>query len=178
MRWEEVDELLRAALSKEVEEGAQRLRDLEERVVRELAHRPAKERFWTKVRDFFARPVPRWALAGAVAALLLGFALGRLTAPSPIPQWNPSLFVIAAPGARSVAVVGDFTAWQPFPLSDPEGDGIWTAQITLPPGRYEYAFLVDGKWVGQDPLAEEYLRTFGEYVSVRYVGGKRANLSS
>jgi 1,4-alpha-glucan branching enzyme len=108
----------------------------------------------------------------------LGFALGRLTAPTPIPRWNPNLFVIAAPGAKSVAIVGDFSAWQPLPLSDPDGDGIWSAIIPLPPGRYEYAFLVDGKWVGQDPLAHEYLRTFGEYVSVRYIGGERADRSS
>lgn len=178
MRWDELDELLRAALSKEVAEGAKRLVGLEERVVRELAGRPARIGLWSRIREFFSRPTPRWALAGALAALLLGFALGRLTVPSPIPQWNPNLFVIAAPGARSVAVVGDFSAWQPLPLSDPDGDGIWTASIPLPPGRYEYAFLVDGKWVGQDPLAEEYLRTFGEYVSVRYIGGDRAGSSS
>ncbi len=178
MRWDELDELLRAALSKEVEEGAKRLLGLEERVIRELARRPARESPWRKAKEFFSRPTPRWALAGALAALLLGFALGRLTAPRPIPHWSPNLFVIAAPGARSVAVVGDFSAWQPIPLSDPDRDGIWMASIPLPPGRYEYAFIVDGKWVGQDPLAEEYLRTFGEYVSVRYVGGGRADLSS
>lgn len=178
MRWDELDELLRRALAKEVEEGAKGLVDLEERVIRELARRPARRGLWGGLRDFLSGPTPRWALAGALAALLLGFALGRLTAPSPIPQWSANLFVIAAPGAKSVAVVGDFSAWQPIPLSDPDGDGIWTASIPLPPGRYEYAFLVDGKWVGQDPLAEEYLRTFGEYVSVRYIGGGRADRSS
>jgi hypothetical protein len=178
MRWDEVDELLRAALTKEVEEGAKGLAGLEERVIRELARRPVRRSFWERVREFLSRPTPRWALVGALAALLLGFALGRLTVPSPVPQWSPNLFVIAAPGAKSVAVVGDFSAWQPIPLSDPDGDGIWSASIPLPPGRYEYAFLVDGKWVGQDPLAEEYLRTFGEYVSVRYIGGGRANPSS
>lgn len=178
MGWDEVDELIHAALSREVEEGARGLAGLEERVIRALAHRPIRRGLGSRIREFLSRPTPRWALAGAMAALLLGFALGRLSAPGPIPQWSPNLFVIAAPGARSVAVVGDFSAWQPLPLSDPDGDGIWTASIPLPPGRYEYAFLVDGKWVGQDPLAEEYLRTFGEYVSVRYVGGSRANPSS
>lgn len=178
MRWEEVDELIKAAVAKEVKQGMSGLSGLEERVIQELARRPQKRRVWERVGELFFRPIPRWALIGALAALLLGFALGRLTAPSPIPQWNPNLFVIAAPGARSVAVVGDFSAWQPILLSDPDGDGIWTAFIPLPPGRYEYAFLVDGKWVGQDPLAEEYLRTFGEYVSVRYIGGGRADRSS
>jgi hypothetical protein len=42
--------------------------------------------------------------------------------------------------------------------------------LTLPPGRYEYAFVVDGRWWGQDPLADEYVHSFGEYSSVRYVG--------
>lgn len=178
MRWDELDQLLCKALAKEVEEGARNLAGLEERVIRELARRPIRRSSWERFREFFNRPTPRWALAGTLAALLLGFALGRLTAPSPIPQWSSNLFVIAAPGAKTVAVVGDFSAWQPIPLSDPDGDGIWTASIPLPPGRYEYAFLVDGKWVGQDPLAEEYLRTFGEYVSVRYIGGGRADRSS
>lgn len=178
MRWDDLEEFLRAALSKEVEEGAQRLTGFEERVIREILRRPARKSWWARIREFLTQPTPRWALAGALTALLLGFALGRLTVPSPIPQWSPNLFVIAAPGARSVSVVGDFSAWQPIPLSDPDKDGIWTASIPLPPGRYEYAFLVDGKWVGQDPLAEEYLRTFGEYVSVRYIGGERADLSS
>ncbi len=178
MRWEELDELIRAALAKEVDEAGPGLVGLEERVVRELARRPVRRSLWQKLGAFFSQPVPRWALVGAACALLLGFALGRLTAPRPIPQFTPNLFVIAAPGARQVAVVGDFTAWQPLPLSDPDGDGIWTAFIPLPPGRYEYAFLVDGKWVGQDPLAQEYLRTFGEYVSVRYVGGSGADRSS
>lgn len=178
MRWDEVEELVRAALAEEVREGARRLAGLEERVVGELARRPVRRSPWARIREFLRQPVPRWALVGAACALLLGFALGRLTAPKPIPQFAPNLFVIAAPGARQVAVVGDFSAWQPIPLSDPDRDGIWTAIIPLPPGRYEYAFLVDGKWVGQDPLAQEYLRTFGEYVSVRYVGGSRAERSS
>jgi 1,4-alpha-glucan branching enzyme len=67
-------------------------------------------------------------------------------------------------------VVGNFNDWEATPLSDENGDGIWTASIPLPPGRYEYAFVVDGRWWGQDPLADEYVRSFGEYNSVRYVG--------
>lgn len=70
-----------------------------------------------------------------------------------------------------VALVGDFSAWQPIALFDHDRDGVWTVTVALPPGRYEYAFVVDGRWVGQDPLAAEYVRTLGEYVSVRYIGG-------
>jgi 1,4-alpha-glucan branching enzyme len=74
-----------------------------------------------------------------------------------------------APNAKSVAVLGTFNNWEPTPLTENK-DGIWTASLTLPPGRYEYAFVVDGRWWGQDPLADEYVHSFGEYNSVRYVG--------
>ncbi len=79
------------------------------------------------------------------------------------------LFVMPAPNASSVAVLGTFNNWEPTPLTKSR-DGIWTASMTLAPGRYEYAFVIDGRWLGQDPLADEYVHSFGEYNSVRYVG--------
>jgi hypothetical protein len=79
------------------------------------------------------------------------------------------LFVMPAPNAGSVAVLGTFNNWVPTPLTKNK-DGIWTASLTLSPGRYEYAFVIDGRWLGQDPLADEYVHSFGEYNSVRYVG--------
>ncbi|MFH1610113.1 MAG: hypothetical protein ABID40_05765, partial [Candidatus Bipolaricaulota bacterium] len=89
----------------------------------------------------------------------------------PLPASGANLFTVAALGAKAVTVVGDFSAWQPIALFDHDGDGVWSVTVALPAGRYEYAFVVDGRWVGQDPLAAEYVRTFGEYVSVRYIGG-------
>ena len=71
---------------------------------------------------------------------------------------------------RRALPLGNFNDWEATPLSDDDGDGIWTASIPLSPGRYEYAFVVDGRWWGQDPLADEYVRSFGDYSSVRYVG--------
>ena len=35
-------------------------------------------------------------------------------------------------------------------------DGKWAKELTLPPGRYEYRFVVDGQWV-DDPAAKETL---------------------
>lgn len=34
------------------------------------------------------------------------------------------------------------------------GDGKWAKELALPPGRYEYRFVVDGQWV-DDPAAKE-----------------------
>ncbi len=177
MPLDDVERLIRDAVAREVEAGRPGLVGLEKRVMAQLAlpHRPG---FGERIRSLVtARPLRwGWAVAGAAALVVLGFMLGRLSSEPPkvaaLPAAAPNLFALAAPGARSVALMGDFSAWQPIQLSDPDGDGVWVVSLALPPGRYQYAFLVDGKWVGQDPLASEYVRAFGEYVSVRYVLGE------
>jgi hypothetical protein len=74
-------------------------------------------------------------------------------------QQEPKVFVrlvLLQPEARSVSVAGDFNGWNPAqtPLERSDG-GMWTATITLKPGRYQYMFVVDGKeWIA-DPLATE-----------------------
>ena len=35
-----------------------------------------------------------------------------------------------------------------------DGDGRWVKEMTVPPGAYEYLFVVDGEWV-EDPRATE-----------------------
>ena len=64
-------------------------------------------------------------------------------------------FVLAAPGARGVSLVGDFNDWDPAAVQlRPTADGaVWSITIPLAPGRHEYAFVVDGTdWVA-DPAA-------------------------
>lgn len=63
-------------------------------------------------------------------------------------------FVLVAPNARSVTLVGDFNDWDPAatPLRASAG-GAWSAAVHLPSGRHRYAFVVDGvSWVA-DPAA-------------------------
>ena len=58
-------------------------------------------------------------------------------------------FALADEGAHAVAVIGDFNHWDAgaTPLAR-VGAGAWATTVRLRPGRYEYAFLVDGKrWV-------------------------------
>ena len=33
------------------------------------------------------------------------------------------------------------------PMTDDDGDGIWTIVKPLAPGRYQYKYYVDGRWV-------------------------------
>jgi hypothetical protein len=50
-------------------------------------------------------------------------------------------------GARSVAIAGDWNAWQPAPLR-PLGGDIFEAAMVLGPGTYHFNLLVDGtEWV-------------------------------
>jgi alpha-amylase/alpha-mannosidase (GH57 family) len=55
-------------------------------------------------------------------------------------------FSHSAPGATSVHLAGDFNGWSTSaePMSDPDGDGVWTAKIKLAPGSYQYKFVIDG----------------------------------
>jgi hypothetical protein len=66
-------------------------------------------------------------------------------------------FMLEAPGARSVAVGGDFDAWRgSHTLEDADGDGVWTGRVPVEPGLHSYMFLLDGsEWV-TDPEASRY----------------------
>ncbi len=56
------------------------------------------------------------------------------------------LFSHEAPDASSVHVAGEFNAWSTSatPLTDEDGDGVWTGVVDVEPGRYEYKFVIDG----------------------------------
>ena len=64
-------------------------------------------------------------------------------------------FVLDAPRANSVTVVGDFNAWDgsKTPLERDSASGVWSALVDVHPGRHVYAFLVDGKTWTLDPNA-------------------------
>lgn len=59
------------------------------------------------------------------------------------------------PQAREVNIAASFNDWRPgatWMIS--LGNGRWMKELLLPPGRYEYAFVVDGKRM-PDPRAVE-----------------------
>ena len=66
-------------------------------------------------------------------------------------------FVVDAPAAETVHLVGDFNEWQPtVELEDPDGDGVWTGRVPLQPGVHEYMFVIDdADWI-TDPNAASY----------------------
>ncbi|MES2522023.1 MAG: isoamylase early set domain-containing protein [Gemmatimonadota bacterium] len=67
----------------------------------------------------------------------------------------PVQFVLDLATARSVSVVGDFNDWNTTatPMERLPGSTVWTASLSVRPGRHEYSFVVDGtRWIA-DPRA-------------------------
>lgn len=74
---------------------------------------------------------------------------------------------LVEPAAKQVYVAGSFNGWKPdtTPLA-PLGNGRWKGDLNLGPGRHEYLFVVDGRWL-PDPSAKESVQNpFGGRNSV------------
>lgn len=153
--------------------------ELEDRVMAEVRQGPSPSSAerrrrvfgigeWATASNVLELPGLRpFAIAAGLAGILAtGVWVGRLSVAvqRPGPAAISSLpgdatrqveFVLTAPGASQVMLVGDFNGWSPgaTPLRATERDGIWSVTIPLAPGRHEYAFLVDGKQWLPDPRA-------------------------
>ena len=86
-------------------------------------------------------------------------------------------FVLVAPSAKSVSLVGDFNDWNATatPLTPVRAGGVWTITVPLAPGRYTYNFVVDGSRVMPDPAAPPApADDFGTPASVVTVAGAQS----
>jgi 1,4-alpha-glucan branching enzyme len=65
----------------------------------------------------------------------------------PSESTDQTVFVCHAPDAESVFLAGTFNDWdsQSTPMHRRD-DGTWRMELALSPGRYEYKFVVDGRW--------------------------------
>jgi 1,4-alpha-glucan branching enzyme len=58
-----------------------------------------------------------------------------------------AIFMLKAPQAERVCVVGSFNEWDPTAnILGYDEDGRWGCTLALEPGEYEYRFVVDGEW--------------------------------
>lgn len=175
------------------------------RVMRRVAelprHSPAGPvgrawRWLTRSRPLQVSPLAGLALAAGIAAIAF-FAAGPLrpgTLADRSAPGSPSVlassggvvlahqtgrrvvqFVLFAPGASSVTLVGDFNDWDRVatPLQASHAGAMWSITVPLAPGRYRYAFVVDGtRWLA-DPGASSPAASdddFGDRNSVVTVG--------
>jgi hypothetical protein len=82
-------------------------------------------------------------------------ALAPPAAKPTAPQSVKVNFVLLEPGAKQVALCGDFNGWSPTatPMKRHD-DGHWGTTVALALGRYQYKFVVDGEWIA-DPAAQK-----------------------
>lgn len=84
-------------------------------------------------------------------------------------------FVFERCGVEQVYICGQFNDWQPASLrmiGAPEA-GLWEKRLVLPPGRYEYKFVVDGSWLHDPDAPENVPNVFGSLNSVVEVRSDR-----
>ena len=79
-------------------------------------------------------------------------------------------FTLPAKAAQKVYLVGEFNQWnEKKHLMKKDADGTWKRTILLAPGRYEYKFLVDGKWKDDPTNSKRRQNRFGTYNSILQV---------
>jgi 1,4-alpha-glucan branching enzyme len=99
-------------------------------------------------------------LSLATASMVLSSCAGVLNViedrlPPPHEVTGGYVFNYYAPSARQITLAGSFNNWggtqgggryDPAidPMSDPDGDGVWSIVVPLPPGRYQYKYVIDG----------------------------------
>jgi hypothetical protein len=154
-----------------------------------------RHRAWTRAlrpRTITFSPL----ISGIAAAVLLavtlwfGHAIGTLRAARAaserpdvaVDRGNPGTrarrpvqFVLIAPTARKVQVVGDFNDWDASHAefsAEHRGGGVWSVTAAVPEGHHRYSFVVDDSvWVA-DPTAPRALDDdFGMPNSALVVGG-------
>ena len=79
-------------------------------------------------------------------------------------------FKLEASEAQEASLVGDFNSWDIKKHRMKRDDqGRWTKIVTLPPGNYEYKFLVDGQWQndpGNDQMVPNSFGTLNNILKV------------
>lgn len=80
-------------------------------------------------------------------------------------------YIQTSPGKR-VYLAGDFNRWDPYMTALKEKEpGLYSAELSIKPGRYAYYFLVDGEPI-PDPLNfQKNQSSTGEDVSILFIPG-------
>jgi predicted carbohydrate-binding protein with CBM48 len=119
-------------------------------------------------------PLGGLAAAAAVAVVALVSRMDSRSPAPPGPESRAFQFVLVAPRATHASLVGDFNDWDATrtPMRRTGSGALWTAVVPLVPGRYHYAFFVDGsRWLADPtaPVARD--EDYGTPSSVLTVGG-------
>ena len=158
----EMDPTLDAAVMSRVAAGGDRPARLA--AVWDWARRP---------REISVSPLAGLGLAAALVGIVIWFAGRNPRIAAPVAGPSTVQFVVVAPGAASVSLVGDFNDWDgaATPMHAATSGALWSVTVPLTPGRYRYAFLVNGsRWLA-DPAAPRVQDDYDAPSSVVTVGG-------
>ena len=75
----------------------------------------------------------------------------------------------APAGARAVAVLGDFSLWEPVPMRRAGGE--WLAEVDVPHGTHHYGFLVDDEWYVPDDTQDVVPDEWGRVSAILVIEG-------
>lgn len=110
-----------------------------------------------------------WAAAVAVAVVLVLRVPGAVGPPSGA-ELVRHQFVLFAPGAGTVSVVGDFNGWDADATPLVRRGAVWTTMVSLEPGRHVYSFIIDGEeWVADTDAPRAPDDEFGRPSSVLFL---------
>ena len=66
---------------------------------------------------------------------------------SPVVQGRMVTFIVYNADARNIEVSGTFNNWENLTMyRNPQDPNMWGVRYELPPGLYQYKFIVDGEW--------------------------------
>jgi hypothetical protein len=129
----------------------------------------------------------RLSLAASGCALLfvlltLNFSSSNLqhrtAALKPGVELVPVAFNLSNVKAKKVSVIGAFNNWRPeqHDMKFDSAKNSWIIEIAIPPGEYEYAYLIDNQQAVVDPKADFYKKDgFGSRNSIVFVPSNDEN---
>ncbi len=120
------------------------------------AKKPAAKK--PEADDLFAaaaKPAPKKAAAKKAAA----------------PKGTRVTFRVRAEVGSKVSLAGSFNGWDPAakPMVDKDGTGEFACTLTLPKGRYEYKFVINGTWCADPECTDWVQNDMGTLNSVKVV---------
>lgn len=110
-----------------------------------------------------AAPVKKTAVRRAAAA----------TKKPAAPKKSRVVLTVQADPGSTVFLAGSFNDWDPVgtKMTDKDGNGLYSATVTLAPGIYEYKFVINGEWtLDPDPDRDWTQNGLGTLNSVLRVG--------
>lgn len=78
-------------------------------------------------------------------------------------------FTVRAPEAEGLALLGDFTLWEPVAMTRDGRD--WVLEITVPAGTHHYGFTKDGEWYLPDDAPDAFTDEWGRRSATLVVEG-------